>query len=131
MRGKSRHLTAQPKVDQKRRVVQSAVGKHRRASMPNITDGTTIFQLEVGQSYAGWTLVEIEHNQGHAIGTHLFTFRRGNEVRRITNLQWPGERALCSNGGFGVFLCPPELALFSYRTTKVVEDSRRAARTGD
>ena len=105
--------------------------KHEEASMPNITDGTTVFRLEVGQSYAGWILVQVEHNQGHAIGTHLFTFERGNEVRRISNLQWPGERALCSNGGFGVFLCPPELALFSYRTTKVIESDRQAARTGD
>ncbi|MBV9159603.1 MAG: hypothetical protein JO019_03350 [Candidatus Kaiserbacteria bacterium] len=89
--------------------------------MPLIDTGKSRFTLEEGQSYAGWTLKNIEHYHGNSIGTHLFTFVKDGCVRRITNLQWPGELARCSNGSFGVFECPAELAIFSYRTTKVLK----------
>jgi hypothetical protein len=97
--------------------------------MPTITDGTKTFDIEEGQSYNGWTLESVEvRSLDFAIGTHAFTFIRGDETCCVVNEQWPGERALCGNGKFGVSSCPPELALFSHRTTKVVAETKTAKR---
>jgi len=96
--------------------------------MPTIWDGTTRFKIEEGQSYAGWTLVKVECQGAYfAIGTHAFTFERGNEVCRITNEKWPGERAWCTDGKLRVFECPAELVLFAWRTTRVIDETTEAA----
>lgn len=98
-----------------------------------ITDGTTTFELEEGQSYAGWTFVKARlESPYYVFGTHVFVFQKGALVREIRNLQWQGERVMCTDGIWGVHECPSELALFGRRSTKVIKNaSRQAAQTGD
>jgi hypothetical protein len=87
--------------------------------MPTITDGTTSFDIEVGQSYAGWTLEKIEHAEPHAqFGGYWFTLKQNDREVRISNRFWPSDRMICLVNLLPCD-CPTELRIFGSRHLKV------------
>ena len=101
--------------------------------MALIWDGTKTFELNEGDSVAGWTLSKIElRSKEYIFGAHAFVFEKDGQIRRIVNEQWEGERPICTDTLLNQMECPRELRVFAWRTTKVIsEQHRQAVRTGD